>query len=273
MAYSVQTQYADPNTLYHNGTDGMAQAHATVFNQFLEKQLGKANNFAREILGDARLPILGSSDERPKRCCTKMNAVLLGEPSPSYGRGNTYISQSQYTIVGGGGGGRDDTARALCMLGTMVFIAASAVLGYCYANYQNTNDEIKEKDRFQGYLNQYNISPQHSAFGHLQLIKDLFHEYSELLKDRLERDRFNCYTAVVVLASAATLAVGGAMSSSALMIVGGSVLVATTAMTAFKLMYECQRVNHIPELAGNVVARYNELKKVQFQTTTATGLL
>jgi hypothetical protein len=262
---SSTAQYTDPNALYFSS--GHREGHKTTkFSDELEHHLGKANNFALEVLGQPRQPVLGHSDERPSRCCSLLSPLII-DTSPSYGR-RTYIDNSVNVYGGGYGGGNNnnETARAICMLGTMVLIAASAALGYCVGNYLNTQDEIKEKDRFKIDLDKHNIHPKANEgvpYRHLNLIRTIFDTYSELLAKRLDRDRINCFTAVALVASGAVLAVGGAVGSSAAMVVGGTALVATISLTAFRLMLELQRKDNTEQLARCITEQYGFLQEVR----------
>lgn len=249
--------YTDPAHLYHRNTDD-GVAHATIFNAVLEKYLGKANNFALEVLGEKREPIFGMSDKRPAKCFKICKSV-------------DFSFVSVWGNVGGGGGyyGRDskearraDTARSLCFLGSMIMIISSTVLGYCYGNYLNTQDEIKEKNAFEKYLNNFNIDPQAPQSDHVNAIKRVFRNYSELLAERLERDKTNSFTACALLVSGGVLGLGGALGASGMMVVGGAMLVATLSATGFRLMFEYEIVSKTEELAKNINLQYTNLKRL-----------
>lgn len=248
----------DPTYLnmYRQIDDGMP--HKTIFSERVERFLGRVNNTAREIMGKDPKPVLGTFEEKPKRCCDDFTASALGGStgSSSYHHGgNMYVDRS-VTVLNGGGGGRNDDAAALCMLGTAIFLACAAVWGYCYGNLSNTSDEIEKTKRDGGYF--ANLQP--AAHPHIAKINEVYQKYSSMLERRYNRDWYNCAMAVAALTGGALLALGAVFSSFPAMVIGGVIAAGVGAVSLFKLCYSCARNDPEHQDASDLHKDWKSLK-------------
>lgn len=260
------TGRVDPTylTMYRQIDDG--QPHKTIFSERVERFLGRVNNTAREIMGKDRKPILGTFEEKPKRCCDDFTASALGGSSSSRSYrhgGNMYVDRS-VTVLNGGGGGKNDETAALCMLGTAIFLACAAVWGYCYGNLSNTSDEIEKTKRDGGFI--ANLQP--AAHPHIAKIKEIFDQYSSMLERRYNRDWYNCALAVAALTGGALLALGAVFSSFPAMVIGGVLAAGVGAVSLFKLCYGCARNDPDHQ---DAVELHNEWKNLKMESHARHG--
>lgn len=217
----------------------------TIFNTTVENFLGKVSDTSKGIFNK-------KAEGRSSGC---FDTIFV---TPMHGSG-FYNSNSTYINNNYGGNGNNNNARDLCILGTLVFGAAMAVLGFFYGNLSNTSEDVEAKDQFGKYLHEVKKKFPHDH-AHLGKINDIYTRYSSLLQKKYNREWQNCALAVSVAVGGAILALGAVFSSTGACVIGGVLAVGALSIAGFKACYGCSRRNKDAAEAAEIRSEYKSLK-------------